>query len=440
MTLHKLILTALGAVLLVLPLNPALAENSAFRCSHLESDAALPTLEGKNGFFFRVMADLRMQHPMTEETVRRVADLAEALKEGGTTLIYVPVPTKSQTIPAMLPANAALYGFDTKVARAIYDDQIKLLNAHGVVAVDLLKAIETDDPDKAPFFKTDFHWTSSGARLAAEAIAEIVKAQDGYKELTPLTFETADMGSATAFSVMRRVIQRYCKDSVPRAETTVYQTKQVEKQGDAVDIFGTGDAGTDIALVGTSFSDAEYQNFSGFISEYSGLNVSNQSVTGGNQFGSLTSYLTSATFQQRRPKFLIWENPIYNNLGQFGDAVMAELITVASGRCKAVEASSITRENNTLKVNVDGRPLRIDDVIYAYSGNDRSRRIELELHRSNGKTLRESIERNVRVQSSGRFYLSLEPMWSDDIKSVDLKFDQLTADSAEVAICGSRGE
>ena len=121
--------------------SPALAANSAFGCKHLEDNPTLPSVEGRDGFFYRIFADLRMQHPFTEDTVAQMGKLAEALKARGTTMLYVPIPTKSVTLPTFLPDEAKLFGFDEDVAVAVYEDQVKRLNAKGVITVDLLSAL-----------------------------------------------------------------------------------------------------------------------------------------------------------------------------------------------------------------------------------------------------------------------------------------------------------
>ena len=116
-----------GAALAVLAASaaPALADASAFGCRHLEDNPTLPAVEGKDGFFFRIFADLRMQHPFTEETVSQMSALSEALKAHGTTLMYVPIPTKSVTLPTFLPDEAKLFGFDEEVASDVYAELIE---------------------------------------------------------------------------------------------------------------------------------------------------------------------------------------------------------------------------------------------------------------------------------------------------------------------------
>ena len=109
---RRFLLAAAGAALLT---TPVLAD-SAFGCKRLESNPTLPSVEGKDGFFFRIFADLRMQHPFTEEVTTLMGQLSDALKAHGTTLMYVPIPTKSVTLPTFLPEEAALFGFDETIA------------------------------------------------------------------------------------------------------------------------------------------------------------------------------------------------------------------------------------------------------------------------------------------------------------------------------------
>ena len=76
----------------------ALAEPSSYGCAALETASALPSVEGLDGVFYRVLADLRMRHPMEDAVMAQMGALSQALAEGGTTLIYVAVPTKSQAM------------------------------------------------------------------------------------------------------------------------------------------------------------------------------------------------------------------------------------------------------------------------------------------------------------------------------------------------------
>lgn len=439
-TVHKAATAALIAAMSLGALGaaaPARA-NSAFGCKNLEHNPVLPSVEGKNGFFFRVFADLRMQHPMTDVVVQQMRRLSEALAAHGTTLIYLPIPTKSQTIPSQLPKDVSQYGFNKKIADLVYEDQIKRLNANGVIAVDLLSALKSDDPKHPPFFKADFHWTSLGAKEAARAIAAVVKKRPEYANLDQISFKTTPVGREKAVSGMRRALQTFCKDSLPPVVTNGFETVQVQKASKSLDIFGSKTSGADIALVGTSFSDAEVPNFGGFLSQYTDLGVDNLAITGGNQFGAVTSYLTSNLFQKERPRFLIWENPIYNNLAQYGAQPMLELIAAARENCTPVSADRMSTkadDKNAVTVDLAGMQLDRNAMVLADAGTEISRQVTMAVQWQDGRTFKEMVKRTKRMRGTGRFYVSARPLWSPHLSKMTLTFDRRAPDATKVSIC-----
>lgn len=436
-----LLLAAAAAALLT---SPALAA-SAFGCKHLENNPTLPSVEGKDGFFFRIFADLRMQHPFTEEVTTLMGDLSDALKAHGTTLMYVPIPTKSVTLPTFLPAEAALFGFDETIASRVYADQIERLRAKNVIAVDLLSTLKTTDGDDPPFFRSDFHWTSTGARKAAEEIGGMIKAMPDYADVTPVTYETRPTGAELAVSGMRRELQAYCSLSLPPVVSTAFETVEVASADATLDIFGGspvagGDgapAGTsdEVALVGTSFSDALVPNFSGFLAQYASLPVANFAITGGNQFGAITSYLTSREFQAERPRYMVWENPIYNNLAQFGTGPLTELIAAARNDCAPVTAAPTVDDAGALVTDLSADRIGAKQVLLADAGDEGSRDIVLKFTAKDGRTFKREVHRGDRFRATGRFFIPLESLDSLELQKVEIKFDRLSKDTAAVSLC-----
>jgi len=421
----------------------ALADQSHFGCSHLESNPVLPSVEGKDGFFFRIFADLRMQHTMTDQTADQLAQLSAALKSHGTTLIYVPIPTKSMTLSKFLPDNAYLYGFDETAASAVFEDQVKRLRDRGVVAMDLLTVLKSTDAQNPPFFRSDFHWTSDGARAAAEAIGNTIKAMPDYADATPVQYETVRNGDEMAISGMRRTLQAYCVDSLPPVVTKAYETTEVASADATLDIFG-GDAGggsdgkkgEEIALVGTSFSDAEVPNFGGFLAQYASLPVSNLAITGGNQFGAVASYMTSKAFAESRPRYLIWENPVYNNLAQFGTGAMDELIAASTNKCEALPSKPVANGNpGEIAIDLSNADTSPDKVLLADAGDSGSRDLVLSLQTPDGKTLKHEIHRGPRFLSTGRFYVPLEPFAADKFSDAVFKFDRVNPENVQLSLC-----
>jgi alginate biosynthesis protein AlgX len=426
---------------------------SAFGCAEVEFSSALPAVEGRDGVFFRTYADLRLQHPLGGAIQAQLGRLSSALAERGTTLVYVAIPTKSQAMPDSLPKRAEDYGYDAAISQTVYDDILAGLRANGVVAPDIMRALQTAaSAGESPMFAADFHWSATGARAAAEVIGAAIKADPGYAGLTPKTFESRPMGDAVAFSGSRRSWQGFCLDTLPRAETAIWETTETGPdaapdigldigletdtgvEGAALDIFADASAGDtpDVVLVGTSFSDSEVNNFAGFLQQYSSLEVVNYAITGGDQFGAISSYLTSTEFQKAPPRFLVWENPIYNNLGQFGPGQIEELIAAASAHCsinlKAQIIGPDTLSTDLSPWMADGLVDREASILIDF-GAEGPRAVDIELMTASDILRKTRIERGDRLRPTGRFYLDLGGFWMADIASLSVRFDRTFPES-----------
>ncbi len=411
------------------------ADVTAYLCGALDTAPGLPSVEGDAGVFYRVLADLRMRHPMEEPVMAQMGALSSALAANGTTLIYVTIPTKSQAVPQALPALAADYAYDPATATVVYQDIIGRLANHGVLAPDILAAMSQAKGDDLPFFQADFHWTSTGARLAAKAIGDVIKAQPFYAEMPVAEYKTTETNRTAAFSTMRRTLQAFCVNELPRVEAVAHQTEIVSApETGAGDIFAGGDEAVQIVLVGTSFSDAPLSNFAGYLSEYSGLDVVNYAVTGGNQFGAMTSYLASRDFRDNPPRFLIWENPIYSNLAQYGPDPLDELVAAAGRTC--TQPLTVTQTgDNSLTADLSGQTIGAQDVILADVGTDGPRRALFELTTKTGILRSAVMQRTDRMLASGRFFKPLGSIWHADAATLTVTFDRPVTDQSTLTLC-----
>ncbi|WP_295078330.1 hypothetical protein [Tabrizicola sp.] len=440
--------------LCVLMAPAAHAGPTQFGCASTQF-AASASIEGKDGVFYRVQSDLRLQHPMDDIAVAQLARLARVLEEQGTTLIYVNVPTKGQAMPQFLPPEAAAYGYDPAVMQANYKDVTDRLNAAGVPAPDLMTAMLAAEPDEKVFFQADFHWTPDGARLAAKAIGEMIRGLPAYADVTPVEFTSQEAAPEVAFSGLRRELQTYCKETLPQVQATTWVTTratdgelsaadifadaapaepaEATAEGEPLDIFGSGSDEASLVLVGTSFSDSGINNFAGFLSEYAGIEVVNYAITGGNQFGSMTSYLTSREFAEDRPTFLVWENPIYNSLAQFGPVPMDELIVAAGPTCDI--ATETTVEDSALTASFPPGQLKPETAFLFDQGGEGARIADVTFETKAGIRRFVRIERSDRLRATGRFFLKLEPYWHPDLVKVAVSFDRPLTDTSALTLC-----
>jgi alginate biosynthesis protein AlgX len=442
-----LTLALMGLTATALPLRA----ESLFACSQIENSPILPTVESDDAVFFRTQSDLRMAHPMKDAVVDQLARLSQALERNGTILIYATIPSKSQGMPDALPEQVAGMGYDPSISQAAYHDIITRLNAKGILAPDLMTALQQGGTPERPFQATDFHWTSSGALLAARAIGAAIRAHPTYADLTPGTYVSTPLEPVDAFSTMRRILQGNCIGALPKVETLAWETVRQDNPNepldlglaptpdtDTLDIFADGTEPLQVVLVGTSFSDNDVDNFAGFLSEYSGLEVVNHAISGGNQFGAITSYLTSTDYPADRPRFLIWENPVYNNLGRYGFAPLEELIAAANNDCE--HPLPLHRQGESLIADLTGLTLHPGDAIRADFGTEGPRSVRFSLTGTNGVTRSALIKREDRLRPTGRFFLGLTPYLRADLQQVRAEFDRpLTADS-QLSLCLSPKE
>jgi len=485
-------LASLTAVLCATPVRA----QSAYGCHGLETDADLETIEGRDGVFFRMVSDLRMDRPFSDDVVADLAELSAALASRGTILVFAPIPSKAVAMPAWLPDRANLMGFNLKVATDVHLDIIGRLEEAGVVAADLRAEMLNGAPERHTFFGTDTHWNAYGAELGAIAVAKALKAQSVYDELTKTAYETVEMGERVAFSGMRRILQRRCKETLPDPITMTYETRTAVTgagvAGNTLDIglsedapldiglgdepaldiglddapaldigldddsgfldiglddgaldIGLGDAGPvdrdpanvlPVAIVGTSFTDLAVSNFPGFVAQHTSLEVVNYAITGGGQYGAITSYLTSDDFQKAPPAFLVWESPVYANLAQTGDGQMRELIAAAAGRCTTPVPIAVNDDRLGLSVTLPA-DLGPEDTLFLDTTNAAISSATFRFGNDAGRARSKIIKRGKRLRLNGRFYMPLTGLWPGGASSVAISVPIPMGDAPTVFAC-----
>lgn len=438
--MKHLLIPALAALALLAPGRAPAAEDSNFGCRNLEQSQQLPAIEGANGVFYRKLTDLRMNNAMSPRIIDQLARFAKTLEAQGTTLIFVPPPPRSLAMPEALPPRARDLGFDPEMARAVYEDTIQRLRDAGINAVDVLAALDKKPDDAGPvYYGTDIHWTPLGARLTARAVADKIAEQASYADLDKTEYKTESHGRKELFSTMRIELQAFCKLSLPRPVAEIFETNPVESAiSGGGSIFASDEGAPEIALTGTSMSEKVQFNFAGFLSQFSKLDVRNHSIAGGNQYGAISSYLMSDSFAEERPAFLVWENPIYNNLGEFGRVPIRELTTAAGKTCqKPLKAEKV--DARTLRATVEPGLLSPEDMILARSDGE-TRRAQFSFSDDSGLTRRAVIERQVRAKATPRFYQYLKSHWLDGITEISVEFDRPVGPDADIVLCSNQEE
>jgi alginate O-acetyltransferase complex protein AlgJ len=118
----------------------------------------------------------RAHKPELADPIPAILDFHQQLKARGIALVVVPVPPKAAIYPEKIVPGVDLRAADpAAVLRGFYDE----LRAAGVDVLDLSPLfIQNRDNARGPVFcKTDSHWSGFGCVLAAQAIADKVRAK-----------------------------------------------------------------------------------------------------------------------------------------------------------------------------------------------------------------------------------------------------------------------
>ena len=425
------------AALLALPA----AAQSVYGCSNLSGRVSMPSVEGPHGVFYRIDPDLHMFHPFSDESIAQLAELSQALAAQGTTLIYLPLPTKSMAMPDQLPQIARDLGFDLTIATTVHDEMIRRLSEGGVLTVNLRSRLRTAPEAQASFFAADYRMTAAGARRAAAALAEVIAATPQFATLPKVRFETRSTGSAIIPSDMYNILQRRCTVTLPPVETEIFATTRFQSGAVLSDntIFGAGTANARIALLGTEYTGGAMANLSGFLAENTGLDVIEYAVEGGGSYAAISSYLTSRAFAEARPAYLIWANPVFNNLAMYGDAPMRELIAAAGANCRVTLALATGFEPNS--ISADLRSLEPGQAYTLFVDADGAPAAEarFDFTGADGLVTSRYITRLPTQVPTGRFYMSMAGLGPnggpEGAQTVRIDLDVPFGINAHVAAC-----
>jgi alginate biosynthesis protein AlgX len=257
------------------------------------------------------------------------------------------------------------------------------------------------------FFKRDHHWTPAGARAAARALADLIKAQTAYAELEKMEFITSVVGEAAYTGGWGAEVEAHCSTELPSEKMIVYETEATTQIGLFDEL-----PPAEVVLVGTSFSQPAREpgfNFEGFLKEHLSLDVLNMAVPGGGMFASIYSYFPSHEFQEHKPRFLIWELSVQSSKVFFDEGVYRQIIASLYGSCQGLlEESAELQPRLELLANDDNLNIQGDDYYILLEFSDITLvNFEVTLLAHNGKSESLMIERSTRVINNGRFALEL---------------------------------
>lgn len=309
---------------------PDLAERS------LAQGLTHPLVQGYDGAFYRVNADIRDFYLYSQSSIDYFARFSDILKRQGIELTLVFVPPKAFMDSEFVPGNVwTEYDFDNELATETYRLLNDDLRAAGLRSVDFLKlreALKSESSERF-FFLRDFHWTPRGSRATAEVIARELKQTDAYQELNTKEFETTVVEPELLhLAGMHKIVDTLCTGPDVQEYMVKFETNEMLNDLDSL----LDDDATPVALIGTSFSDEiNPYNFSGFLREFMNVEIASYAISGGGMTSSVLDWTHNATAEREGLKFLIWELPMTAGIARFPEVTFRQILPAVEGFCEA---------------------------------------------------------------------------------------------------------
>jgi len=246
-------------------------------------------------------------------------DLQQQLSQRGISLLVVIVPDKSRIASEQ---RCALQ------RPAILEGRIRAwtakLKAAGVSNLNLTEVLAS--LGASSYLRTDTHWSESGAKAAADAIAQRLKAlginptphRSFTQSQAPLAIRPGDLVHLAGLDWLPLKWQP-APERVAPTTTHELPATSAENVDTEQDLFGDADLPNTV-LIGTSFS--RNSNFAGFLQQALGAPVGNFAKDGGGFSGAANSYLNSPASKETPPKQIIWEIPERDLQSAYSDPII----------------------------------------------------------------------------------------------------------------------
>ena len=231
-------------------------------------------------------------------TLSRIDDLAAAFERNGMTLAVLLIPTRP-----MFQPDLSVYDWSTGVSE--YRATAGWLRDRGIVVGDMLDAATAETRKGTDvFFRIDAHWSSVGARLGAQSVAEGIRAHPGYRPQQAFTSRPTERVAQPESDIVQR-LRGMCHTTVP----TEYN-QRYESVGAPTSAGLLGDAPPPAAvLLGSSYTNPNF-HLGGFLKDALDVDVMEVNIPGGRALSAMATWLRSPDFDLWKPRWVIWELPI----------------------------------------------------------------------------------------------------------------------------------
>ncbi|GGR73168.1 hypothetical protein GCM10008959_38220 [Deinococcus seoulensis] len=240
----------------------------------------------------RPTLDLSQGRRLDVNERRAITALARSFKRNGTDIVMVPIPQRG--VLAHLSSNKfeTLAIYDSAKALNSYQEFVRQVQILGFKAVDISKLDKVGLQNFA--LRRDHHWGSTGAKLSAESVVQIL-----YPSNSTQAYTLQKTRDAVISGSVSQVLKDNCGTSQAPEMVEQFQAVSAEKQ---TDLFSDEELNV---VFGTSNTASKEFSFVEFIKYFSGQDFVNLGLVGGNTFGSMEDWFSSKKLSM--PDKAVWE-------------------------------------------------------------------------------------------------------------------------------------
>ncbi|WP_010221867.1 alginate O-acetyltransferase AlgX-related protein [Pseudomonas donghuensis] len=308
----------------------------------------------KDRWLFRSAVDLTNDFGIPAPMRAEFARLMAAFRQQGIHVAMAVQPTRGLMHRDKLYADK-LHGFDFARASSNLESYLQQLRAAGAVVPPLMQLVHTP-PKGEFFFRRDHHWTPAGAEATARLVAEEVRRQPFYAQLSKKRYRTEPGVMVPKDGTLNLALSYICGNNYGFQYVRGYQTIP---EADGADALFDDAPDPEVILVGDSNAAAREDeskqfNFDGYLKQYLEVDILNYALPGVGQDGSLLEYLLSENYKPKAPpKLIIWELPA--NYPLESESMYRQLIPAVKGGCPV--------STEVLANRVQRPPLRVNERI-----------------------------------------------------------------------------
>ncbi|NCO02881.1 MAG: hypothetical protein GW903_01670 [Alphaproteobacteria bacterium] len=382
---------------------------------------------GQEDWVFRTKIDFSDDFDLNSAGRERFKRFNDALAKHDIELVLALVPTRG-----MMHHDKINYPeFDFEKAKASYLELAQQIEDQGI---DVATAFDVPRDGDGYFYKRDHHWKSEGAKHMAKAVAQKIRAMPFYDGLAKTSFKTEPNGEHKQKGTFEEFIEKQCGQDIP--DETVTQYKTYAESSD--DLFGDTKP-AEIILIGTSNSVqvTANANFDGYLREFIGADVENRAISGGGIDSSLFKWLMAPEFKANKPKVLIWEIPVYQDLDS--GSFYRQAIPTAYGSCKGNDVLSDTitagKQNDLFKAAFSNDVSGVNHYVELFFNDWTERKLRFNVEYKDGQKDSLSIRRVKKYAPDGKFFIELDQGITAPIKNISLLLPEEYKGKIEARLC-----